>query len=187
MFSVRLDSIRQKFSGWKAKPLSLASGLILLKHVTSSMTLHISLVFLIPKSICKSSERPMRISCCKLTGDLSHFDDWNVLRSRGSPNQWCALIWNKFTQPTNTCFAWRFFHGKTPTSMWVQSVGIPSVSRCPLCLVQEESKIHLFFRCKFASILWHWLLDAAGLSSPPLLSANILCMRFLLAARSLIA
>lgn len=86
MFSVLLDSIRQKFSGWKAKPLSLAGGLILLKHVISSMTLHISLVSPIPKSICKSSERPMRISCC-ITNGLSSLVIYLILM----PGMCCAL------------------------------------------------------------------------------------------------
>lgn len=79
MFSVLLDSIRQKFSG-------LAGGIILLEHVISSMTLHINLVFPIPKSICKSSERPMMISCC-ITNGLSSLVIYLFLM----PGMCCAL------------------------------------------------------------------------------------------------
>ena len=48
-FTQILDSIRARLDGWKAKCLSFAGRLIMVKHVLSSIHLHISLVTPIPR------------------------------------------------------------------------------------------------------------------------------------------
>ena len=47
-FNQLLDSIRARLDGWKAKCLSFVGRLIMVKHVLSSIPLHISLVIPIP-------------------------------------------------------------------------------------------------------------------------------------------
>lgn len=61
-FDELVAAIRKKLSAWKAKSLSFAGHLVLVKHVIGIMPLHISLVLSIPKSICDIIERIMRIS-----------------------------------------------------------------------------------------------------------------------------
>ena len=55
-----MDSIRVGLDGWKAKCLSFAGRLILVKHVLSSIPLHISLVISIPSKTYLQIERLMR-------------------------------------------------------------------------------------------------------------------------------
>eukprot|EP00268_Persea_americana_P045831 TRINITY_DN4696_c1_g3_i2.p1 TRINITY_DN4696_c1_g3~~TRINITY_DN4696_c1_g3_i2.p1 ORF type:complete len:180 (+),score=20.22 TRINITY_DN4696_c1_g3_i2:615-1154(+) len=50
-FTKLLDAQRAKLSGWKAKALSFAGRLILVKHVLSSIPLHISFSTPFPKKV----------------------------------------------------------------------------------------------------------------------------------------
>lgn len=59
-FNQLLDSLRARLDGWKAKCLSFAGRLIMMKHVLSSVPLYISLVIPIPTKICPQIERLMR-------------------------------------------------------------------------------------------------------------------------------
>ena len=55
-FTQILDSIRARLDGWKAKCLSFTGRLIMVKHVLSSIHLHISLVTPIPRKTSLSAE-----------------------------------------------------------------------------------------------------------------------------------
>ena len=59
-FNLILDSIRSRLAGWKFKCLSFAGRLIMVKHVLSSIPLHISLAIPIPSKTCPQIERLMR-------------------------------------------------------------------------------------------------------------------------------
>ena len=59
-FSKLLDTIRTRLAGWKTKLLSFAGRLILVKHVLSSIPLHIALVIPLPSKTCLHIERLMR-------------------------------------------------------------------------------------------------------------------------------
>lgn len=59
-FNRMLDSLRAMLERWKTKYLSFARRLILVKHVLSSIPLHISLVILIPSKTCNLIESLMR-------------------------------------------------------------------------------------------------------------------------------
>lgn len=62
-------------------------------------------------------------------------------------------------QPPTSLFCWRFCHNKTPTSLWVERIGIPIASTCPFCLKNEESLQHLFFLCPITSKTWKWFCE----------------------------
>lgn len=59
-FTMFLDALRAKLSGWKTKALSFVGRLILVKHVISSMPLHISLSTPFPKKVSLHIERILR-------------------------------------------------------------------------------------------------------------------------------
>lgn len=59
-FTKILDCFRSRLARWKLRCLSFASHLTLVKHVLSSIRLHISMVIPIPSKTCLSLERLMR-------------------------------------------------------------------------------------------------------------------------------
>lgn len=60
-FSPLIDSINAKLLAWKAKFLSFAGCLILIKHVLSNIPIHLATVLPLPVSTCKEIERLMKI------------------------------------------------------------------------------------------------------------------------------
>ncbi|XXG76899.1 hypothetical protein AAC387_Pa08g1162 [Persea americana] len=56
-----LDAVQSKLSTWKAKNLSFAGRLILIKHVISSLPIHLAAIIPLPASICNENERKMRL------------------------------------------------------------------------------------------------------------------------------
>ena len=82
---------------------------------------------------------------------------WQLTRSRAAEVPRAFLVWNKFVHPRLLCFIWSLFHIRTPTQVWVQSLGI-SVSRCALCKSNIETNLHLFLYCPYAVHIWGWLL-----------------------------
>ena len=75
-------------------------------------------------------------------------------------------MWHPLLQPRVVFFAWRLMHRKTPTLSWVQSIGISLAPMCCLCNSSSKSDTHLFLYCSFASLIWSWVLNAAGVRSP---------------------
>lgn len=64
------------------------------------------------------------------------------------------------------------FVRKHPLLYGVKSIGNSLPSACPLCLKEEESKAHLFFRYAIAGQAWRWLCYTVGVVSPKQLSGN---------------
>ena len=56
-----LDVAHSKLSAWKAKTLSFAGHLILIKHVISSLPIHLAIIIPLPTAICNEIERKMRL------------------------------------------------------------------------------------------------------------------------------
>lgn len=80
-FNQLLDSIRYRLGGWKMKCLSFVGWLILVKHVLSSIPLHISLALPTP---CKTSlqiERVMRnfLWSASLEKQRSNLVNWELV------------------------------------------------------------------------------------------------------------
>lgn len=77
-FEDLLASIKARLGGWKAKGLSFADRLVLIKHVLSSMPLHIAMVRPLLKSTCHSIKRLMRNFLWSRSEDKqrSHYVNW---------------------------------------------------------------------------------------------------------------
>lgn len=110
---------------------------------------------------------PDRLTWCQASsGNLSTFDTRDNICSRRPPMFWSHFVWNKFLQPSTACFAWRLFHNKIPTFLWVKTIDIPLISNCPFCLQDEASLSHIFFAFPFAFMIWDWVLRLGGLHLP---------------------
>lgn len=59
LFNSLMDRMHSKLVGWKSKLLSLAGRRILIRHMLSSMAIHIAMVFRLPKSVIYIMERIM--------------------------------------------------------------------------------------------------------------------------------
>ena len=76
------------------------------------------------------------------------------------------ILWNAvMINPRISCLGWRLLHRRTPTQDWAKSIGVHLASRCILCCREEESDLHVFFTCYFASNIWNWLIATSGSSS----------------------
>lgn len=67
--------------------------------------------------------------------------------------------------PRASFFAWKLMHLKTPTHDWAQSIGISLAPMCCLCNNNLEKDLHLLFYCIFATFLWIWILQVAGVGT----------------------
>ena len=81
LFDKILDSIRSRLAGWKLKFLSFAGRLTLVKHVLSSIPLHITLAIPIPKKTCLLIERLMRNFLWSTSPDRTkrNFVNWETV------------------------------------------------------------------------------------------------------------
>ena len=41
---------------------------------------------------------------------------WDAIRSRGLNQPWAPLVWSSLMLPKISCFSWKLFHGRLPTS-----------------------------------------------------------------------
>jgi hypothetical protein len=85
------------------------------------------------------------------------------------PNLW-KLLWKLKLNARLKLLLWKIAWDILPTKARLQAVFPipPADSFCPLCSMEEDSLLHLFFRCSFARIAWRssfWPLDSLAWSS----------------------
>lgn len=80
-FLYLIDTINARLTSWKAKTLSFAGCLILIKHVLSSIPIHTTAVVPIPISICNDIERLMRNFLWSGSGQSTkiNYVNWNLV------------------------------------------------------------------------------------------------------------
>ncbi|KAL4585017.1 hypothetical protein LXL04_009630 [Taraxacum kok-saghyz] len=72
--------------------------------------------------------------------------------------------WMKWIPLKINCFVWRLRMNRIPLSNNLVHRGIGIASQtCKLCLLEEESVDHVFFRCEFACDVWNWLCNWTGM------------------------
>ncbi|XP_059451030.1 uncharacterized protein LOC132181816 [Corylus avellana] len=84
-------------------------------------------------------------------------------------NTW-KLLWKLKINARLKLFLWKIAWDIIPSKARLKAIfPISSAdSLCPLCKTEEDSLLHLFFRCSFARIAWRssfWPLDSLALSS----------------------
>lgn len=77
-------------------------------------------------------------------------------RLEGVEVQWWKKVWNKFSSPKCNLFVWTLAQNRCLTWDNIQKRGFQGPSIYVLCGGGEEDSAHLFFRCSFASQLWHF-------------------------------
>jgi hypothetical protein len=78
------------------------------------------------------------------------------------PTMGTAFPWKKiwqFHMPNKVKhFAWRLAHNNLPMKRKIQSRGMDINTRCPMCYRLDEDGGHLFFKCKYAKLVWRELM-----------------------------
>ena len=84
---------------------------------------------------------------------------YDYLRFRSSQVHWRRVIWEPWSLPRYSFILWLANLGKLRTRDRLHF--LQTNSNCSFCNVEDESHNHLFFGCKWTSLLWnrikHWL------------------------------
>jgi len=91
-------------------------------------------------------------------GSLS-FKDAYTFHASNHPQSlsWSKMIWHAAIPPSKSFLLWRVFHDKLPTDDNLSKRGCLLPSICNLCGAAQETSIHLFIDCPYATDIWHWL------------------------------
>ncbi|CAL9224796.1 unnamed protein product [Arabidopsis halleri] len=79
--------------------------------------------------------------------------DPSLSLSPHSDFNWIKDIWNIKSSPKMKFLLWKAMQGALPVGDNLRSRGINNTALCPHC-GQEETCLHLFFHCNFASQVW---------------------------------
>ena len=134
-----LDSLRARLKGWKTKCLSFAGRLILVKHVLSSIHLHISFAIPIPNKTYSLIERMTKNFLWSANSEkkINHMVRWETIclpklegglgmRRIEELNEACMLNLGWSTASSNSIWA-RWFRYKyfRSSSIWNPSNPVP--------------------------------------------------------------
>lgn len=93
---------------------------------------------------------------------------WDALRQHRPIVSWHKVVWFKAHVPRWAIIQWLIILGRLATKDRIWSWGIEVNEECVLCHSGNESHSHLFFQCSFASSVWRYFLEKAGISRLPL-------------------
>lgn len=102
--------------------------------------------------------------------DRENHDSTGLIHSEIQGFEWTKEIWNVKTSPKTKFFLWKVMRGALPLGVNLKARNINATAMCPFC-GQEESALHLFFRCTFVKKIWDlapFKTPIAGVSIPSL-------------------
>lgn len=116
------------------------------------------------RSTLKDRQQPILILCDRITwkqvnaAGFTLKAAWNCIRSKINRIRWAFLVWNNLLRPQISCFAWKLFHNRLPTSAWTRLIGFQLTTCCSFCLSPDESVTDLLFlwSCFFIVIYTVW-------------------------------
>ncbi|XP_059067738.1 uncharacterized protein LOC131858505 [Cryptomeria japonica] len=77
-------------------------------------------------------------------------------RLEGREVHWWKQVWNNSSWPKCICFAWPLAWNRCLTWDNIRKWGFSGPLICALCGNGEEDSSHLFFRCPFSMLSWHY-------------------------------
>ncbi|XP_074299479.1 uncharacterized protein LOC141630590 [Silene latifolia] len=75
---------------------------------------------------------------------------YDFLRDKGQEVSWQGLVWNKWSVPKHSFFAWVYHHNNLNTMEKLYRVNISEEDTCLICRKGTESRDHLFFSCPYS-------------------------------------
>lgn len=79
---------------------------------------------------------------------------WDLIRHSSPPQQWHKVIWFKEHIPRNSFIAWLALLRRLLKRDRLRRWGMNVPDQCVLCSSAQETHHHLFFECRFSSIIW---------------------------------
>ncbi|XP_074266069.1 uncharacterized protein LOC141588530 [Silene latifolia] len=84
---------------------------------------------------------------------------YEQLREHDRRLSWVKAVWNRVSLPKHSMLVVLAMQHKLATIDKLNHKGLHMVNRCTLCKAANESHQHLFFKCPFATQIWHRLLQ----------------------------
>ncbi|XP_074313932.1 uncharacterized protein LOC141649135 [Silene latifolia] len=75
---------------------------------------------------------------------------YDFLRDKGQEVSWHGLVWNKWSVPKHSFFAWVYHHNNMNTMEKLYRLNISEEDTCLICREGKESRDHLFFSCPYS-------------------------------------
>ena len=79
---------------------------------------------------------------------------WELLRTRGANCNWSNGVWFKYATPRFAFLTWLSMHNRLATGDRMLKWGGTVNSACSLCDDPLETRNHLFFECRFSTVVW---------------------------------
>ena len=73
------------------------------------------------------------------------------------------MVWKVWAPPKVKFFAWLALQDRIWTADRLEQHGWPNCGLFPLCKREQETRIHLFVKCRFTTRVWHLIIDKYAL------------------------
>lgn len=87
-------------------------------------------------------------------------DSYNHVCSAGLNDvgfAWRDVLWYSLIPPSQSILFRRLIKGKISTDDALGRRGVNLSPVCSLCYIEEETRSHLYFSCKYSKDIWSWL------------------------------
>lgn len=97
-------------------------------------------------------------------GNLSFKDAYLFQTTPSQVISWAKCIWHLVIPPSKSLLLWKLLLNKLPTDDNLVRRGCQLPSICNLCGLHQETAVHLFIHCPFATKLWSWFASIINLN-----------------------
>ena len=91
---------------------------------------------------------------------------WSSLYQFPPQVSWLKAVWFKKNIPKHAFIMWLVMRGRMSTRDRLLTWGLDVSPLCLLCGTQNESLLHIFFECDYASAAWRSVTRSTGLQLP---------------------
>ncbi|XP_026400190.1 uncharacterized protein LOC113296067 [Papaver somniferum] len=104
-----------------------------------------------------SLEEDKRIWSGTITGDFSVSSAVECIRTKYSKVSWVHQVWNYSIYPNISSNIWKLIRNIFPTDEKMKTKKFQLASRCCFCKKDEETLIHILWKCNYSELIWKWL------------------------------
>nr|XP_027096084.1 uncharacterized protein LOC113715980 [Coffea arabica] len=113
------------------------------------------------------------------TGEFATKAAWEVSRLKHNASMLDGFVWTRIVPLKISFFAWKVLRNLIPLETVLQRRGVPLASRCPCCLLEQESLVHLFVKGPVAREVWRSFCQRFGIIDPRFSSVSAMVLAWL--------